>query len=102
GIVSHDNIYSGKCLIRGALACVLTHFIIPPLDADLIRYRNLIGRLKTTIHEEGSRTIWNGWEPTILDYSPQGALKFGLYEVFKDALSNLAGDETSQKYRDLS
>jgi solute carrier family 25 phosphate transporter 3 len=55
--------------------------------------------LKTIIHEEGSRAIWKGWEPTILGYSPQGALKFGLYEVFKDALSNLVGYDYAQKYR---
>ncbi|CAF1086293.1 unnamed protein product [Rotaria magnacalcarata] len=108
GIVPHDNIYYGKCLIGGALACGSTHLLITPLDVtkcnmqvDPMKYRNLIGSLKTIIHEEGSRAIWKGWEPTVLGYSPQGALKFGLYEVFKDALSNLVGYENSQKYREL-
>jgi len=107
GIVPHDNIYYGKCFIGGALACGSTHSLIIPLDVmkcniqvDPIKYKNLFGSLKTIIHEEGGRAIWKGWEPTILGYSPQGALKFGLYEVFKDTLSNLVGYEYAQKYRD--
>jgi len=32
GLVPHDNIYYGKCLFGGALACGSTHFIITPLD----------------------------------------------------------------------
>ena len=65
-----------------------------------MKYRSLLGSLKTIIAEEGSRAVWKGWEPTILGYSPQGALKFGLYEVFKDGLSNLVGYENAHKYRD--
>ncbi|CAF1199057.1 unnamed protein product [Rotaria sordida] len=106
GIVQHDNIYYGKCLIGGSLACGSTHLIVTPLDVtkcnmqvDPVKYKNLFSSLRIIIHEEGSRAIWKGWEPTILGYSPQGALKFGLYEVFKDALSNLVGYENSQKYR---
>ncbi|CAF1575421.1 unnamed protein product [Rotaria sp. Silwood1] len=107
-IVPHDYIYYGKCFIGGALACGSTHLIITPLDVtkcnmqvDPMKYRNLLSSLRTIIHEEGSRAIWKGWEPTLLGYSPQGALKFGLYEVFKDILSNIVGYENSQKYRGL-
>jgi solute carrier family 25 phosphate transporter 3 len=32
GIVPHDSIYYGKCLIGGALACGSTHLVITPLD----------------------------------------------------------------------
>jgi solute carrier family 25 phosphate transporter 3 len=32
GVVPHDNIYYGKCLIGGGLACGLTHLGITPLD----------------------------------------------------------------------
>jgi solute carrier family 25 phosphate transporter 3 len=61
----------------------------------------LFGSLRTIIREEGSRAIWKGWGPTILGYSPQGALKFGLYEIFKDGLSNFVGYDNAQKYREL-
>jgi solute carrier family 25 phosphate transporter 3 len=66
-----------------------------------VKYRNLMGSLRTIIREEGSRATWKGWAPTILGYSPQGAMKFGLYEVFKDALSNFVGYDYAQKYRGL-
>ncbi|CAF1095401.1 unnamed protein product [Adineta steineri] len=108
GIVPHDNIYYGKCLIGGALACGSTHLFITPLDVakcnmqvDPGKYKNLFGTVRTLINKEGSRGIWKGWEPTILGYSPQGALKFGLYEVFKDAISNFVGYDYAQKYRGL-
>ncbi|UJR20186.1 hypothetical protein I4U23_023318 [Adineta vaga] len=107
GPVPHDNIYYGKCLIGGALACGSTHLVITPLDVTKCnmqvnpgKYKTLLPSLRTIIHEEGSRAIWKGWEPTILGYSPQGALKFGLYEVFKDALGNFVGYDYAQKYRD--
>ncbi len=32
GLVPHDNIYYGKCLFGGALACGSTHLLITPLD----------------------------------------------------------------------
>ncbi|CAF2473872.1 unnamed protein product [Rotaria sp. Silwood2] len=106
GTVLHNNIYYGKCLIGGALACGSTHLAITPLDVtkcnmqvNPVKYTNLLDGLRTIVYEEGSRAIWKGWAPTILGYSVQGALKFGLYEVFKDVLSNLVGYENSQKYR---
>lgn len=106
GLVPHDHIYYGKCFFGGALACGLTHGAITPLDVtkcnmqvDPAKYTNLFSSLRTIIGEEGSRAIWKGWEPTVLGYSPQGALKFGLYEVFKDVISNAVGYENSSKYR---
>jgi len=35
----------------------------------------------------------------LLGYSLQGAFKYGLYEIFKDYYSNLAGEEAAQKYK---
>jgi solute carrier family 25 phosphate transporter 3 len=32
GLVPHDNLYYGKCLIGGVLACGSTHLAITPLD----------------------------------------------------------------------
>ncbi|CAF3183197.1 unnamed protein product [Rotaria socialis] len=108
GLIPHNNIYYGKCLMGGALACGSTHLAITPLDVtkcnmqvNPLKYTSLFGSLKTIMHEEGSRAIWKGWAPTVLGYSPQGALKFGLYEIFKDAFSNLVGYDNAQKYRGL-
>ena len=61
----------------------------------------MIDSFRIIIREEGLGGMRKGWVPTILGYSPQGALKFGLYEVFKDSLSNLAGYENARKYRDF-
>ena len=51
--------------------------------------------------EEGGMAVWKGFVPTLLGYSAQGLFKFGLYEVFKDMYSNLAGKENAEKYRGL-
>ena len=57
--------------------------------------------LRTIATEEGSRAIWKGFGPTFVGYSFQGMFKYGLYEVFKDYYSNLAGEQNSQKYKPL-
>jgi solute carrier family 25 phosphate transporter 3 len=49
--------------------------------------------------EEGQTGIWKGFGPTFVGYSLQGMFKYGLYEVFKDAYMNLAGEELSNKYK---
>ena len=49
--------------------------------------------------EEGSAAIWKGFGPTFVGYSLQGMFKYGLYEVFKDAYMNLAGEEAPNKYK---
>ena len=51
--------------------------------------------------EEGAKGIWKGFGPTFVGYSFQGAFKYGLYEVFKDFYSNLAGEENTDKYKPL-
>ncbi|UJR29549.1 hypothetical protein I4U23_010766 [Adineta vaga] len=106
GVIPHDNIYYGKCFIGGALACGLTHLGITPLDVTKCnmqvnpkKYTNLISGLKKITTEESFRAVWKGWAPTLLGYIPQGALKYGLYEVFKDFYSNLIGEHYSQQYK---
>lgn len=108
GLVLHDNVYYGKCFLGGALACGSTHLLTTPLDVtkcnmqvDPTKYRYMFDTIRIIVKEEGIRGICKGWAPTILGYSPQGALKFGLYEVFKDVLSNTVGYENSKKYRDF-
>lgn len=40
-----------------------------------------------------------GWGPTLIGYSMQGACKFGFYEFFKKKFADLAGPEMAHKYR---
>lgn len=55
--------------------------------------------MKLLVKEEGANGIWKGFGPTFVGYSLQGMFKYGLYEVFKDYYSNLAGEEASEKYK---
>lgn len=64
-----------------------------------VKYSALGGTLKTLVAEEGSKGIWKGLGPTFVGYSLQGMFKYGLYEVFKDAYMNLAGEDLSNKYK---
>ncbi|KXS21144.1 mitochondrial carrier protein [Gonapodya prolifera JEL478] len=106
GAVPHNFDYYQKCLWGGVLACGLTHAGITPLDVTKCnmqvfpgKYNGLVSGLKTIMKEEGSAAIWKGFTPTLIGYSLQGAFKYGLYEVFKDTYSNLAGEENAKKYK---
>jgi solute carrier family 25 phosphate transporter 3 len=106
GPVPHDASYYAKCMLGGAIACGFTHAGITPLDVakcnmqvDPLKYKGLVPGLRTLVAEEGSTGIWKGFGPTLVGYSLQGMFKYGLYEIFKDAYSNLAGEEASQKYK---
>jgi len=108
GGVVHDTSYYAKCLFGGILACGLTHTVITPLDVTKCnmqvnpqKYKGLSQGLKTIIAEEGSAALWKGWAPTLIGYSAQGAFKYGLYEVFKDFYTNLAGPELATTYKGL-
>jgi len=106
--VPHDNLYYFKCMIAGVLSCGATHTAICPLDVvkcnmqtNPERFKGLIPGLKLLVREEGASAIWKGWLPTAIGYSMQGFCKFGFYEIFKDAYSNLAGHDNYYKYRDI-
>ncbi|KAJ8520299.1 hypothetical protein ONZ45_g2859 [Pleurotus djamor] len=100
GPVPHDTSYYAKCMLGGALACGVTHAGITPLDVvNPAKYKGLGPGLKTIIAEEGTKGIWKGFGPTFVGYSLQGMFKYGLYEVFKDFYSNMAGQETAEKYK---
>lgn len=76
--------------------------LIPITDKPQVnptKYTGLGQGLKLLIKEEGANGIWKGFGPTFVGYSLQGMFKFGLYEVFKDFYSNLAGEEASQQYK---
>jgi len=57
--------------------------------------------LKTLLAEEGATGIWKGFGPTFVGYSLQGMFKYGLYEIFKDYYSNLAGEELAKNQKAL-
>lgn len=63
------------------------------------KFKGLFPGLRTIVAEEGSKGLWKGFGPTFVGYSLQGMFKYGLYEVFKDQYSNLAGEEASEKYK---
>ncbi|KAF8631917.1 hypothetical protein AX15_002174 [Amanita polypyramis BW_CC] len=106
GPVPHDTSYYAKCMLGGVLACGFTHAGITPLDVakcnmqvNPTKYQGLNQGLKLLVKEEGTKGIWKGVGPTFVGYSFQGMFKYGLYEVFKDFYSNLAGEEAAQKYK---
>jgi len=106
--IPHTNDYYLKCSLGGILSCGLTHAGITPLDvtkcnmqANPGKYRGLVAGFRTLVTEEGMTGIWKGFTPTLIGYCMQGLFKFGLYEVFKDYYSTLAGEENSKKYRGL-
>ncbi|KAI5895085.1 mitochondrial carrier protein [Schizophyllum commune H4-8] len=105
GPVPHDLSYYSKCMLGGALACGTTHAGITPLDVakcnmqvNPTKYTGL-GSALSTISKEAGGGLWKGFGPTFVGYSLQGMFKYGLYEVFKDAYMNLAGEELSNKYK---
>ncbi|TDL23848.1 mitochondrial carrier protein [Rickenella mellea] len=104
--IPHNSNYYAKCMLGGILACGVTHAGITPLDVTKCnmqvnpsKYKGLTSGLSTLLREEGATGIWKGFGPTFVGYSLQGMFKYGLYEIFKDYYSNLAGEEASQKYK---
>jgi solute carrier family 25 phosphate transporter 3 len=71
------------------------------LQVNPAKYNGLVPSLKLLSAEQGSKGLWKGFGPTFVGYSLQGMFKYGLYEVFKDYYMNLAGEETSNKYKPL-
>ncbi|EPY38343.1 solute carrier family 25 (mitochondrial phosphate transporter), member 3 [Angomonas deanei] len=103
----HDTSYYLKCIGGGILACGTTHTAVCPLDVVKCnmqiypeQYKSLGQGFKLVIKQEGygSAGLLKGWLPTFIGYSFQGAGKFGLYEVFKDFYSNLAGEEMTKQW----
>ncbi|KCV72818.1 hypothetical protein H696_00396 [Fonticula alba] len=106
--IPHTGTYYAKCMLGGVFACGGTHWLVTPLDVTKCnmqvnpsKYRGLISGLRTIAAEEGARGLFKGHIPTLVGYSAQGALKFGLYEAFKDIYANVLGEENSVKYKSL-
>mmetsp|Transcript_57681 Transcript_57681/g.141465 ORF Transcript_57681/g.141465 Transcript_57681/m.141465 type:complete len:335 (+) Transcript_57681:99-1103(+) len=108
GAIPHTGLYYSKCMVGGALSCGLTHTAVTPLDVtkcnmqvDPQKYKGLVTGMRLIAKEEGAAALFKGWAPTLIGYSMQGCFKFGLYEVFKDLYSNMAGKEGAEKYKPL-
>ncbi|KAJ7851965.1 mitochondrial carrier protein [Mycena leptocephala] len=107
GPVPHDATYYSVAVSGGALACGLTHAAMTPVDVakcnmQVRRPAELtLSGIRTLVAEEGSRGVLKGFGPTLVGYSLQGMFKYGLYEVFKDAYMNIAGEELSKTYTPL-
>jgi len=71
------------------------------MQVNPAKYKGLVSGLKLIAAEEGAAAVWKGWFPTLLGYSAQGALKYGLYEIFKDTYSNMLGEENAKNYKAL-
>ncbi|KAJ1560855.1 Cu/Pi carrier, partial [Cladochytrium tenue] len=71
------------------------------MQVDPSKYKRLISGLRTVLAEEGAVGVWKGVTPTFIGYSLQGAFKYGLYEIFKDQYSTMAGEENAKKYKGL-
>jgi len=106
--IPHDVSYYSKCMLGGVLACGITHAGITPLDVtkcnmqvNPAKFKGLTSGLSLIVREEGQKGLWKGFGPTFVGYSLQGMFKYGLYEVFKDMYSNLAGEEGTEKYKPL-
>jgi len=104
----HNEIYYMKCMFGGLMACGLTHAAVTPLDVVKCKsqvfpkkYKGLFSGIRLVLAEEGARGLVLGFTPTLVGYSMQGLFKFGLYELFKDIYSNLAGEENAYKYKGL-
>jgi len=98
--------YFALCGLGGILSCGVTHTVIVPLDLIKCRiqvnpekYKGIVSGFRTTLAEEGVRALGKGWAPAAIGYSLQGLGKFGFYEMFKIAYSDMLGPELSYTWR---
>lgn len=105
----YSNEYFGVCMLGGIMSCGLTHTAVTPLDlvkcnmqANPQQFNKGLGAGLSTIYKaRGAAGLMTGWGPTLVGYSVQGALKFGLYEYFKYKYASFVTPENAYKYRDL-
>ncbi|TRY52740.1 Mitochondrial carrier protein [Cryptosporidium tyzzeri] len=100
--------YYLNCALGGALSCGLTHTAIVPIDVAKCRiqvypdkFRSLVPTLSKIIRCEGVKALRLGWTPTLIGYSAQGALKYGLYEYFKDLYSSKIQTTNKESHKGL-
>ena len=106
GIPLYTPAFYGACAIGGALSCGLTHTFVTPLDLVKCRrqvnpklYSGVFNGWSTIYKANGIKGLFEGWVPTAIGYSMQGACKFGFYEYFKKVYADAVGEECAYKYR---
>jgi solute carrier family 25 phosphate transporter 3 len=62
-------------------------------------YRGVFSGWSSIYRVNGIPGLFEGWLPTAIGYSFQGACKFGFYEFFKKKYSDLAGEERAHKFK---
>ena len=116
-IVLYSPSYFAACAVGGALSCGVTHTALTPIDllktnqqanpqlfsqSSPTTLRALYSGLYAPFgFGSGLRALVRGWGPTLLGYSAQGALKFGLYEYYKHQLLARMDPLAAVVYRDL-
>nr|XP_043615337.1 mitochondrial phosphate carrier protein 3, mitochondrial-like [Erigeron canadensis] len=100
--------YYLTCSLGGIFSCGFTHMAVTPLDLvkcnmqiNPAKYKTIACGFGTLLKEQGIKGFFTGWVPTLLGYGVQGACKFGFYEFFKKAYSDIAGEENAAKYKTL-
>lgn len=103
---STDGLFYAKCFIGGALSSSV-RWVLTPLDLIKVsmqahpdKYPNFVSGLTSVYrHEGGIRGLYRGLTPTILAYSTQSSVKYGLYEYWKDTIQTHLGPDLSTEYR---
>ncbi|XP_031479116.1 mitochondrial phosphate carrier protein 3, mitochondrial-like [Nymphaea colorata] len=92
------------CILGGSLSSGLTHAGVTPLDvikcnmqANPSRHVSMGHTLQKVLSKYGAGALFKGWVPTLLGYSVQGAVKYGLYEFFKVGCAGMAGNHEGRK-----
>jgi solute carrier family 25 phosphate transporter 3 len=102
----HHLYYYAQCFVGGGLSSSV-RWVLTPLDqikvsmqANPKQYPNFMTGLFTVYtHEGGIRALYRGLTPTILAYSTQSSVKYGMYEYLKDRIQMTLGPDVSTEYR---
>lgn len=104
----YSNKYFATCALGGVLACGITHSAVTPLDlvkcrlqVDPTLYKGNFHAWKTIVSTESAGALFTGLGATFVGYSLQGAGKYGFYEYFKYAYSNIVGKDIATNYTSL-
>jgi solute carrier family 25 phosphate transporter 3 len=92
--------------LAGAICASATHVVMVPLDVIKTRlqvraqaYTGTINAFSTIVKHEGYGALTLGLGPTAVGYALQGAFKFGVYEIAKKKVSEIAGESFYNKYK---
>ena len=85
--------------VAGGICCSFSHAVAIPLDVVKTRQQTnktmasfgMSEALKVIVKEDGPMALMQGAGPTIVGYTVQGAMKYGLYEALKPAIAAFLG-----------